>query len=83
MLYLARVVRSRDSGPFKLTLDIMFDDLAVYGRVKKADVLNRGVMKNLYHLEDDDIPVNMYFDPVLAWKCTVKIPRLWCERQKM
>jgi hypothetical protein len=74
MRYLAKVVRSKNSGPFELTFDIMFDDAAVYERVKKTDVLTSDVIKKLYSLKDEDVLINMYFDPALAWKCTVKRP---------
>lgn len=76
MMDLAKVVRSKNSGPFELTLDIMFDSDASYQRVKAANILNNDVIKELYRLKDDDILVNMYFDPALAWKCTIKRPWL-------
>jgi hypothetical protein len=77
MSELARIIRSKNSGPFELTLDIMFDDSTTYERVKAADVLTNATMKRLYHLKDSDILVNMYFDPALAWKCTIKRP--WAQ----
>ena len=33
---LAHVLRSKNSGPFAVTLDILFDDPAVYERVKRS-----------------------------------------------
>lgn len=75
--HVARVVRSKNSGPFELTLDIMFDDENVYQRVKQADLLTNSVVKRLYHVSDEEIITNMYFDPALAWKCTLKRP--WAQ----
>ncbi|KAF7530159.1 hypothetical protein G7054_g9652 [Neopestalotiopsis clavispora] len=77
MLDIAKVVRSKNSGPFELTLDIMFDDLEAYERVKKADILTNEVIKKLYRVQDEDIITNMYFDPAMAWKCTLKRP--WAQ----
>ena len=77
MMELASVVRSKNSGPFELTLDIMFDNEASYKRVKTANVLGNEVIKKLYQVQDDDILVNMYFDPAMAWKCTLK--RKWAQ----
>lgn len=77
MSELARIVRSKNSGPFELTFDIMFASASVYERVKSANVLSNDVIKAKYHLEDSDILVNMYFDPALAWKCTIKRP--WAQ----
>ena len=55
MMELASVVRSKNSGPFELTLDIMFDNEDSYRRVKKADVLGNEIIKKLYQVQDDDI----------------------------
>jgi Domain of unknown function (DUF4387)/Acyclic terpene utilisation family protein AtuA len=74
MQSLAKIIRSKNSGPFELTLDILFDDREVYDRVVKADVLNRDTIKRLYRLKEEDIVVLMYFEPALAWKCTFKRP---------
>jgi hypothetical protein len=74
---LARIIRSKNSGPFELTLDIMFDSAEVYNRVKAADVLQNDVIKQLYNIEDKDVLTNMYFDPALAWKCTIR--RSWAQ----
>ncbi|KAH8901227.1 hypothetical protein GQ53DRAFT_707521 [Thozetella sp. PMI_491] len=74
---LARIVRSKNSGPFELTLDVMFDDREVYQRAKAADLLTNDTIKKLYGIEDSDILTNMYFDPALAWKCTIKRP--WAQ----
>ena len=38
---LAKVLRSKNSGPFELTLDILFSDEAPYRRVKESGVLTR------------------------------------------
>lgn len=71
----ARIIRSKNSGPFEMTFDVMFDDEATYRRVKDADVLTNEAIKELYGVTDSDILTNMYFDPALAWKCTIR--RLW------
>lgn len=73
----ARIIRSKNSGPFELTFDVMFDDPAVYKRVKDAKIFTNETMKSLYRVTDDEILTNMYFDPALAWKCTIKRP--WAQ----
>ncbi|KAH7329682.1 hypothetical protein B0I35DRAFT_474252 [Stachybotrys elegans] len=74
---LARIVRSKNSGPFEMTFDVMFDQAETYQRVKKADILTNDTIRGLYHVTDEDIITNMYFDPALAWKCTIKRP--WAQ----
>lgn len=73
----ARIIRSKNSGPFELTFDVMFDDPAVYKRVKDANIFTNETIKSLYRVSDDDILTNMYFHPALAWKCTIKRP--WAQ----
>lgn len=77
MMNIASVIRSKNSGPFELTLDIMFDNEDSYRRVKAANILTNGVIKVLYSVTDEDIITNMYFDPALGWKCTLKRP--WAQ----
>ncbi|KAL3306616.1 acyl-CoA transferases/carnitine dehydratase [Colletotrichum asianum] len=73
----ARIIRSKNSGPFEMTFDVMFDDESVYRRVREANVFTNETIKKLYRVTDDDILTNMYFDPALAWKCTIKRP--WAQ----
>lgn len=74
---LARVIRSKNSGPFEMTFDVMFDQPEVYDRVKAADILTNETIKELYHVTDGDIITNMYFDPAMAWKGTIRRP--WAQ----
>ena len=74
MQHVADVIRSKNSGPLELTLDIMFSDRKTYERIKEADLLTNAVIQRLYGVSEDDIITNMYFSPALAWKCTLKRP---------
>lgn len=74
---IARIVRSKNSGPFEMTFDVMFDDIETFNRVKQADVLTNETIRKLYNVVDADILTNMYFEPALAWKCTIKRP--WAQ----
>ncbi|CAI0652883.1 unnamed protein product [Colletotrichum noveboracense] len=51
----ASVVRSKNSGPFELTFDIMFDDEKHYQRVKGANVLTNETIKKLYQIQDETL----------------------------
>lgn len=77
MSSLARVIRSKNAGPFELTFDIMFDSSEIYHRVRDADVLGNDVIRRLYRVEDKDIITNMFYTPALAWKCTIRRP--WAQ----
>lgn len=55
----------------------MFDNVQTYQRVKEANVLTNEAIQSLYRVPDGGILTNMYFDPALAWKCTIKRP--WAQ----
>lgn len=74
---IASVIRSKNSGPFEITLDIMFTSAANFHRAKESNVLVSSLIEKLYHLKPDDIVTCMFFEPALAWKCTFKRP--WAQ----
>ncbi|OJJ47988.1 hypothetical protein ASPZODRAFT_15436 [Penicilliopsis zonata CBS 506.65] len=74
MVDIAKVIRSKNSSPSELTLDIVFDEREAYERVKNAGILTNERLMNLYHLKPGDIIVNMFLEPALAWKCTLRRP---------
>lgn len=74
MLDIAKIIRSKNSGPFELTFDIMFDNQEAYTRVMNSGVLTNERIMELYHLKSEDIITNMFFEPALAWKCTIRRP---------
>ena len=47
---LAKVLRSKNSGPFEVTLDILFDDPAVYRRVLESGKITRESVAALYRI---------------------------------
>lgn len=71
---LAKVIRSKNSGPYEITFDIMFPDQESYLRVKDSGVLNEALISDLYHVESADIIAHMFFDPALAYKFTLRRP---------
>jgi len=70
---LARLIRSKNAGPFVLTFDIMFDDEARYRRVKDAGVLTRERIAALYNLAPDRVQL-FFCDPALAVKASIPRP---------
>ena len=44
ILDIAKVVRSKNSGPFELTMDIIFKDKASFDQVKAKQAVNRKVL---------------------------------------
>ena len=72
---LAKVVRSKNSGPFELTFDVMFDNRGVYEQVQASGAVTRASLAKLYGVGDEDITNFQFFDPALAFKLTIKRPR--------
>ncbi len=57
---IAQVIRSKNAGPRKLTLDVMFASEADYRRVADAGVLNPGRIAALYGIAAQDVAVVDY-----------------------
>jgi hypothetical protein len=71
---LAKVLRSKNAGPFELTLDIMFDDEEKYQMVKRSGVINRDLVCKLYRVRPEDVYHVVCFDAARAIKITIKRP---------
>ncbi|MBI2526630.1 MAG: DUF4387 domain-containing protein [Candidatus Rokubacteria bacterium] len=54
---IAKVIRTKNAGPFYLTADVMFDDEALYRRVLASNVFDRAAMAALYRRPPDDVTV--------------------------
>lgn len=70
----AKILRSKNAGPFQLTLDIIFDDEKRYKIVKESGVINRDLICRLYRVPPEDVYHLVFFDAALAIKITIKRP---------
>lgn len=68
---LAKVLRSKNSGPFQITVDILFDDLSKYKKVVNANVFTVSNICKLYNLEEKDICNIVFFDRAMGIKVTM------------
>jgi hypothetical protein len=71
---LATVIRSKNAGPYELTLDIMFKDEKPYRFLREANFFTRELFAKLYRIDVERILKVVYFDPALAVKCTLVRP---------
>ena len=71
---LAHVLRSKNSGPFAVTLDVLFDDPERYERVKASGRLTPQSVARLYGLPEEAITDFAYFDAALGVKITYLRP---------
>lgn len=72
---LAKVIRSKNAGPFELTFDVMFDDREIYERVRNSGALEPVKLSRMFGVSPDDVIACMFFDPALAFKFTLR--RKW------
>ncbi len=71
---LASVIRSKNSGPYELTFDVIFKDFETYGKVKAANAINKQNFCAMYGIEESDVLHLVYFDPAKAVKVTICRP---------
>lgn len=71
---LAKVLRSKNSGPFEITLDILFDSEENYHRVVHSGAITRDRICQLYSLSPDDITELVFFEKGLGIKITYNRP---------
>jgi len=71
---IASVIRSKNSGPYELTLDIIFNEFDTYERIKLGGFINEELICKLYNVTPDKIISIVAFDPAKAIKATIKRP---------
>jgi hypothetical protein len=71
---LASVIRSKNSGPYELTFDIIFRNFETFEKAKAAKIINKTMFAKLYNIKESDIILVIYFQPAKAVKVTIKRP---------
>ena len=74
LIDIASVIRSKNSGPYELTFDVIFKDFELYKKVKKANAINKKEFAALYNIPESEIISLVYFDPAKAVKVTIVRP---------
>ena len=70
---LALVCKSKNAGPFEVTIDAVFADRETFDKVKASGVLCPALFARLYNVHPDEVVFTVY-DAGLAFKAT--LPRL-------
>ncbi|MCL2557241.1 MAG: DUF4387 domain-containing protein [Treponema sp.] len=71
---LAGVIRSKNSGPYELTLDIIFNERSVYETVKERGYFSEKLICDLYGITPEKVITIVCFDPAKAIKATIERP---------
>ena len=71
---IANVIRSKNAGPFELTLDVLLKDAETFEKVKYANIINQEVIAKLYCIPVEDVLSIVYFPNANAIKATIVRP---------
>lgn len=71
---LASVIRSKNSGPYELTLDVLFKEQSDFERVAAAGIINKELIMELYHVSADQVMDIITFPQAKAIKATLVRP---------
>ena len=65
---LTHLVRSKNAGPFVVTVDAFFSDFATYDDVKRRGLLNKTSVAEAYGIDEESIIGIYYWDHAAAVK---------------
>ena len=68
------VIRSKNSGPYELTFDIMFAERGMFEQVCAAKVFDRAAVCRIFGVSGEDIVSVIEFAPARAVKITIRRP---------
>ena len=69
---LCNVLRTKNAGPFRVSIDIMFKDAGDYRNIVDKKLLTKEIVAQAYGIPLDDITNFETFDNVSAIKTTIK-----------
>jgi uncharacterized protein DUF4387 len=69
----SKLIRSKNSGPFELTFDVIFKNREIYEKVRDAKVINAAWFARVYRLTPEVVAVINY-DAANAIKVTIPRP---------
>ena len=72
ILEAAQVVRSKNSGPFELTLDVLFKDRRHWELFRDRGLVDEELICRLYGVSREDLLSIVWFEPALAVKVTMR-----------
>ncbi len=71
---IAEVIRSKNSGPYELTFDIIFKDWDVFKIFCDKNLINHRLVTRLYNIPEAKIINIIAFHPAKAIKVTIERP---------
>ncbi|UZP35084.1 hypothetical protein NXS19_002900 [Fusarium pseudograminearum] len=71
---LCRILRSKNAGPYEITIDAMFSSKTNYDKIKASGILSSSKVAKAIGITEEDIIWIGFFDPAMSFKVT--IPRI-------
>jgi len=71
---IASVIRSKNAGPYELTLDVLLQSNEMFEKLRAANVINKASIAKLYGLPEEDVLSIVYFPNARAIKATLVRP---------
>lgn len=71
---ITNIIRSKNSGPYELTMDIMFKSIEDFENICNKKIINEELICELYKIKKEDIINIIEFKPANAIKITIKRP---------
>lgn len=71
---LCRVLRSKNAGPYEITIDAIFSSKQIYNTIKTSGLLSTSNVAKAIGVAEEDIVWIGFFDPAISFKVT--IPRV-------
>lgn len=71
---ITNIIRSKNSGPYELTMDIMFKNQEYFKMACEKKIINEELVCKLYGINKEDIINIVEFSPANAIKITIKRP---------
>ncbi|MBW2365021.1 MAG: DUF4387 domain-containing protein [Deltaproteobacteria bacterium] len=69
---LASVIRSKNAGPFILTIDVFFKSREIFKKVQNSGSITRERIAHLYQIDIKDVLEITFYDPATALKISLK-----------
>lgn len=74
LIDVAEVIRSKNSGPYEITFDIIFRNWEDFNQACEKDAINPSFIARLYHIPVEKVINVIRFKPAKAFKATIVRP---------
>lgn len=74
LLHADAIVRSKDAGPFRFTLDVIFNDREQFEAMRASGVWKKETLCSLCHIPEEAVNECLCYEPAMSFKFTYQRP---------